>query len=797
MRTAVFLFSASCIFLALPAAADTREQAVERARQGDYASAITTLREITAKDSSNVGAFHDLLIILGWAEHDQEILSLADRIDTDIASAVVLETVAKAARNLGNFEQSIEWYRLTVSKSPQRLDGHFGLAMALADSGQTERALESLGAAPASVDGEVQLMLTEAYVRRSAGDLVPAMAIYDRVLFRSPVHRDALRGKIEVMQRLLLPKQALELASLNPGILSEEELAALHSDWAAVQIRWALQSAAPPAETRQRVEQALEEIQRTAKRFDSSESVQRSSRFDRIVALASSNQARQATDEFELLDDSIDAIPDYVLRSAAGAYMQQRKPEKARQLLQSALQRAPRDFELNREMFYVHVDLEEHREAIQLAEAMRLDQPIWHESPGSTDTAVNPVRLQAELLAGLSLAFAEQLPQAQRRFEELLSRAPHNTDLRLELASVYGQRGWTDQAQFEYGQIIAVEPGLIAAHVGHANTLLDQRRFELADDSIKQLLRESPARQDVMRLARRWQQQTSNRFYVESGFGNSSGVQFGSEQYGIDAAFFFKPLAYRWRPFLRLSEHSAEFPEGDGTRRRLGAGFEYLGVDWLGSFEAHTDREGNNDAGASASIEWLPDDYWSVAATVETSSAEVPLRGYRVGVDGERMGMRLQYRFSESRELSIGAGYLRLNDGNTRHDWLALARQRLFTGPAYQLDLEAEIFASRNSKQDVAYYSPRSDSSAILAVANRWRTYRRYGFAFRQQLNAGYGYYQQRTFGSQPIYFAHYIADLDVNDKLSFRFGARRSRNVYDGGSEDASYYTLDLAGSF
>ena len=461
------------------------------------------------------------------------------------------------------------------------------------------------------------------------------------------------------------------------------------------------------------------------------------------------------------------------------------------------MQREPHSFALNRDMFYVYVDMERHAQAMRLAETMRQSQPAWHEIPGSAVATINSRRLQAEIMTGLSLAFADQLPQAQAHFEGLLSKAPHNTDLRLELASVYSQRGWTDRAQFEYRQILAVEPNMSAASVGRAHALLEQRQFKLADDAIRQLVDDVPDRQDVARLGQRWRQHNKNRFHIASGFGDSTGVQFGSEQYRIDASFYFKPLAYRWRPFIRTADSFAEFPEGDGTRRRVGAGIEYRSKKWLGELEVDGDRDGNNDFGVSASVEWLPTDNWSLAASLETESDSVPLRGYRVGVTGDSAGLSVGHRVSESSEISVSGGRLDLNDGNTRRSWLVLARQRLFTRSRYKLDLEAELFASKGSEQNVTYFSPRSDSSALITVVNQWRTYRRYGFVFAQQLNFGYGYYRQDSFGSSPIHTLNYIADLDINESLGFRLGLRRSRNVYDGSAEDATFYTFDMTGAF
>jgi biofilm PGA synthesis protein PgaA len=485
------------------------------------------------------------------------------------------------------------------------------------------------------------------------------------------------------------------------------------------------------------------------------------------------------------------------LRAAAGAYLYLEQPKKAQELLVRALEQEPDSFGLNHDLFYVYVDLEQHQRAMDLAESMRQSQSVWRQLPGSRVIKGNPQRMQAEITAGLSLALADQLPQSQIHFETLLGRAPHNTDLRHELASVYLRRGWTNRALFEYQQVLSVEPELTTARVGHAHALLDSRQYELADREIRALVSEMPARLDVIRLRQRWEQYNKHQFHAGSSFGDSSGVQFGSQQYSVDGFFFVKPLAYRYRPFVRTSDAFAEFPEGDARRQRIGVGVEYRGVDWLGSVELNGNRSGGGEIGLSSQMEWLASDHWSLAAGLETNSDAVPLRGHRIGVDADRLGARLTYRASESRQVSLSGEQLQFSDDNERNIWSLRGRQRVLTQPTFKLDLDAEIFASNSSEQNVVYFNPSHDTSILVTAINEWRTYRRYDFAFIQQFNIGLGYYQQGSFGTSPIGSLEYLGNIDFNEGLSVQFGIRHARNVYDGETEDATFFTLAVAGSF
>ncbi len=142
LKATVLLPSACCLFLALRVSANAAEravvpppvhsrqslslgsperlraQAVERGRSGDYQSAIEILAGLYERDPDDAGAFHDLLIILGWAERDQEALHLADRLAPETAPVEVFESLAKSSRNIGDFEQSVPWYERAIARSP-------------------------------------------------------------------------------------------------------------------------------------------------------------------------------------------------------------------------------------------------------------------------------------------------------------------------------------------------------------------------------------------------------------------------------------------------------------------------------------------------------------------------------------------------------------------------------------------------------------------------------------------------------------------------------------------------------
>jgi len=195
--------------------------------------------------------------------------------------------------------------------------------------------------------------------------------------------------------------------------------------------------------------------------------------------------------------------------------------------------------------------------------------------------------------------------------------------------------------------------------------------------------------------------------------------------------------------------------------------------------------------------EWFLSDTWSVGSNIETESAAVPLRGERTGLSADKFGVRLRYRASELRDVSLSAEQTRISDGNTRTNWSLQGRQRMITRPAYKLDLDAGVFLSGGDAQNVVYFNPNSDAAFLVTAINDWRTYRRYDFTFRQRFNVEFGVYQQSSHGTHPIGSLAYLANVDINKGFSVNFGMQYGRRVYDGSAEYLTFFTFGVAGLF
>ena len=221
----------------------------------------------------------------------------------------------------------------------------------------------------------------------------------------------------------------------------------------------------------------------------------------------------------------------YVLAAAGRAYLAERKPKLARYYLEAALDKSPGSLEIQFRLFYVYADLQLHSKALELAQALLEDLPPVYQLPGSNVVQGSEEYLSAAVLVGLARAYADQLAQSQQYFEQLSSSLPHNTDIRQELANVYRWRGWIDRSLSEYSQVLAVEPGLLSARIGHAHTMLDNRDFANVEKELRYLKQHYAFEPAVSGLEKRWNDHNRQELTVATSFGQSSGATFGEDQH--------------------------------------------------------------------------------------------------------------------------------------------------------------------------------------------------------------------------------------------------------------------------
>jgi biofilm PGA synthesis protein PgaA len=772
------------------------DRAVELARAGELDESLRILGLLREDSPDDSQLMYDQTVVFSWAGHDTDVLQNATFIDPETAPDYVLGPVAKAWRNSNDFEAAEYWYSQLLARDVSNEDARIGLAMTLADARRPDEALRIVAGAPLDEQGTVPLILTEAYVYRLQNQFMEALASYQHALEIEPLNHSALRGKALALRMALLPQDALTLASEHPGILSDDELVRLKGDVVAVQIRQGTQSSYPVSRRFEGTDRALSRINSFLVQPDLDPAVRLRLQYDRITALSDRQRMADAISDFESLQADPKDAPGYVLSSVGGAYLHEREPELARDYLELAVAREPDNMNYRFRLFYAYADLQDHERSLQLAENLMAELPVTNQIPGSPVVTGSDAHLRAATMVGLAYAYGDQLADSQEHFEQLLAKIPHNTDIRQELANVYRWRGWIDRSLSEYAQVLAVEPEFLSARVGNTHTQLDNRDYAPVEKELVALNAQHWQEPAVIDLNDRWLLRNQQELELNASFGESSGATFGEDQYEVDAVWFSKPFAQRYRATVQTHDAFAEFPEGDERRRRIEAGVEYGFRRWLVNTRLSADRDGG-ELGFRGSLDYRFNDVLDLGAVFEINSDATPLRGERVGVTGDLAGVKARYAKNESTAVQTALTYLDLSDGNSATSIFLGAEQRLINRPIYKMTLVGELFMEDRARDDVAYFSPLNSVSWTAGLRNDWTMYRRYDFALSHGLTGRAGQYNQSGFSTSTIWSVGYQFRAEINKRWETHVGFSRNSNVYDGAREYANFVVAGFRGRF
>jgi biofilm PGA synthesis protein PgaA len=761
-------------------------QAIAWARAGQYDAALAVLDELRAAHPTNPLLLNDSILVLGWAERDQQVLDLAMAVDANEASLEITRMIAKAARNRRVFGMAAMWYERALARAPADIDSRLGLALALADAGDAAAAQTALDALDANAQRTLPALLAAAYVDERSGDLIGALARYDDVLKLDPAHRGALRGKALVLRSLLLPRQALELGAAHPGILTEAEVARLKVDEIAVELRLAAKTPYPASmrgELTAQTVTALEEYLAEAE----DPGARNALGLDRVVALADANRYAEAVAGFEALPATESALPPFVALAVGEAYRGVERPEDALRVLEPVAETNPRDVELAFALIHTYLDLEEYTAAYALTERLTSEAPLLNTEQGSAVVKGNPQRLRAELVAGVADAYGDQLVAAQERFEALLADAPNNLDLRHELANVYRWRQWLDRSLFEYAQVLTVDADLLSARIGYGYAQIDAHQFPEVDAAVAELTADYGDEPAVQRLAEEWDLHNRSELTIAASSGESSGSTFGTDYHRVDTYWHTRPYAYRWRGLVHLHDAYAEFPEGESERQRIGLGAEYRAERWTATGEVSGARRDSGELGARGAIDWRLSDAWTLAGVVDLDSNDVPLRGARVGVEADAAGITAVYTRHESLAGAVGLRSHDLSDGNAARYVFANGRHRIVNRPRWKVDVTGELAASRAERDDVVYFSPTRDTTLWAGLRHEGRLFRRYDRSLVQTASIAFGHYDQAGYSPGGMWRAEYGLTWQPGKRVAFGAGVERARMRYDGVPEYAT----------
>lgn len=772
------------------------QEAVRLARSGKTAEALRILQVLSHEAPADLSITWDRIVILTWAEKDDEAVTLYESVQQNHAPDYVLEAVARAYDNLRRYPEALRIYRQGHARSPGSAAFAAGEIRTLADMGDGGSALTLAQRVLSKQGDRVEVLLAAADAARESQKPVDALGYADRALKLAPRSRDAVRERILAIEAMGAPEIALQLAEANTGVVSAGDIRRMEGSAAAELVR--LGELEPPSEAARfaATDRAIAALDRLIARWSAEGEVAKGdlwrARFDRIIALHDRVRMSDVVSEFEAAQRAKVDIPAYVLPDVADAYLYFRQPEIAVELYRRALEANPKDTVARLGLSQALIETEDFDEALGQVDRVAAGMGPWIYLKGEHEPIPNTDKFDADVAAAYARLYADDLPAAELRFAHMTDLAPNNVAIRVGLADVYRARGWPRLAQQELEIAQAQIPNNLGVEAAEAQGDLDLQDWHGAETKAMDLLRRFPESREVQDLNRawgihnRWTLQTS----AERTFSSATNIA-GGNGISVGAQLYSPPIADDWRAYGGYRLAHAREPEGNVSERLYDTGIEYRGIGVTTSAEARLASFGTERAGGQLAGDWDIDDHWNLSGAGEIFASDTPLRALLHRITADAATVNLGYRASELRDVKATVEVLPFSDGNLRTVLSSHADQRVYTTPHLQLNGTVDLAASQNSSTDEPFFNPRHDALGAGGVDLTHILYRRYDFTYSHRLVATIGPYWEQRFGTGLAWSIRYEQRVAWNDTGEVSVGLSFSRQPFDGEYENDVALTL------
>ena len=776
------------------------QNALKLANEGKHQQSIGIFQQLIKQHPETLRFQYDYILTLGWADKNEEVLLQASKLKLPDAPAYVLEAVARAARNKKEFDKSEQLYRQAIKKMPDRIVSKVGLALVLIDNKKTEEAIKLLLPLKQEQPGQLEVLFALEYAYNRQHKWFMALATNEKILALAPGNNTARRNRVFILDKVGAVTIANSEAQKFSELFSKEEIAQIRWSRAAFLVRSGKISNQDSTPKYEEIDEAIRQINDNIDYANSMS--EKSSRwwktraqFDLIVALHARYDMQEVLDRYQALEQKKITFPPYVLIPVADAYLYLENPEKARDLYQIVLNETAHQ-KPTEQIFYAKIskyfallESEQNQQATAWIEQLTKNEPeqIQHRAYGKRAGTKNnnPWKLTTEILLAMDRAYNDDLPEAQTRLETMLNKAPNNQEIRSSLANIYTWRGWPRKAERLYQVALANEPDSVDIQISRVDNLNELKKFPQADSEHSRLMEKHFHRQGLKKQNLLRSIHNSWELLFEVTGGESSGSQEGSKDLSFESYLYAPPVAYNYRPFLHYKWAEGLFPEGRGDAHREGIGIEYSIPDWLLTVEAHHNHFASNRFGGKVAAEYAYDDELSFSASFDSLSADTPLRALSSDIYAKSVNGSVNYRISEARSFSLGAGYMDFSDDNERYNISGSYYERWLTTSRYKFATELEVYHSGNSSDQGPYFSPKNDLSFGLSLDNKYLTYRFYDLTFHQHLKLNVGGYWQERFDTGVVGSVRYEHLWSAWNRVQLAYGITGMSRLYDADREN------------
>lgn len=506
---------------------------------------------------------------------------------------------------------------------------------------------------------------------------------------------------------------------------------------------------------------------------------------DRIIALHERHRDGDAVRLYETMRQRDLRIPSWTLREVAGSYLNVRRPAEAVALYQTVLSEHPEDFEAHVGLVYALLDMHDAPSAIDTIDAYAAGLPEHRRLDGK----YNGERSAADILSDRARMDANRLDEAQQRLAARLSEAPSNGEVRRAMASLALARGWPRDAQQRLQGVTAMAPCDADAFAELSEAALITQDWGRARQALQVAETLDPYTSAVRRadtsmaLHDRYELRVDVNYEHSQANNSHASDYFGNDDWNADTTLYGPPMGEYWRWYAHNYIALADFSDSWVRWNRTGAGVEWRWLNWRLAAELNGGNVGGT--GGNASLRWAPDDHWSIDASANYRTNDIPLKAVAEGIYANDVSLGIHWRLNESLGLSAVSTRTNFTDSNKRTAWSVQWEQRWVSEARWTVETLLASSGSTNTLTTAAsYFNPRHDHDVLLTGIAEHVSWMDYNYRFTQRVELGVGRYWQADYSPGNMTYLRYGHAWDLGGPVEWHYGVAVVRRPYDGVQE-------------
>ncbi|AOI62768.1 hypothetical protein WS51_03845 [Burkholderia territorii] len=518
---------------------------------------------------------------------------------------------------------------------------------------------------------------------------------------------------------------------------------------------------------------------------------------DRTVAYAARGDMTKAVTTFETIPPDAEISID-ALAAVGDAYLYLSEPAKANVVYQRALKqataaptdRATRGFqygartraiELREGLFWSYVDQGRAAEAKQVLDDIEKSLPpakeVRNYGPEESDF-LRYYRLRAQYLI-----YTGHVDEGIAALEQLEQQVPFNAEVRAAHADAVSGQSHPRQAIAMYRASLTDHPDSVEMLAGLGRAALvadDYATAKYVDQTVDNVFPDSGA---VRGFKRDYKAYRSPVFTTDLSYehGNSA---LADNSFTSDSYVYSQPFGDNWRVFSHTFFGYAQTDSGNIKRTRTGVGGDYRHGPLTVQAEVTRSFGSDGRTGGRGSIAYALNDYWTVSAGLDTNDNSLPWKAYAAHIWGRSANVSVVYRQNDRREVKLSYGVSRYSDSNLHQEITATATQRVYTSANQLVNVSLDLGTDSNTRNDAPYFSPGRDYAAAATVMHQLTLWKKGDMSLQQRLSASGGVYNERGFGSSPLWSARLEHAWTFKHDITLSYGIEVSSHAYDGQRE-------------